>query len=53
MAVRRSGMHAVFVTPVHGKNCFLVKSLMCCSTRSGYGYVDLGSINFVRRLARR
>ena len=48
MAVRRRGMRAVFVTPVRGKNCFLVKSLMCCSIRSGYGCVDVGSVYFVR-----
>ena len=44
MVVRRSGMQAVSVTPVRGKNCFLVKSLMCCSIRNGYGCDELGSV---------
>ena len=48
MAVRRRGMRAIPGTPVLGKNCFLVKSLMCSSIRSGYECLILGSVYFVR-----
>lgn len=47
IAVRRSGMQVVSMTLVRGKNCFLVKALMCCSIE-GDKVVDLGSIYFVR-----
>jgi hypothetical protein len=48
MVVRRSGIRAVFVTPVLGKkHCCLVKSLMCCSR--GVGSLPfLGLVSFVR-----
>jgi hypothetical protein len=40
MAVRRSGIQAVSMTLVRGRNCFLVKALMCCSTEAGCSAKD-------------
>jgi len=40
MVVRRCGMQAVSMTLVRGRNCFLVKLLMCCSTEAGCSAKD-------------
>ena len=41
MAVRRSGMQAVSVTLVRGKNWFLVKSVIGPNVRGGYDNLHL------------
>jgi hypothetical protein len=43
MAVRGSGMRGVFATLAHRKNCFLVKSLMCCSKETGVTLIEVRS----------